>query len=52
MTRPDTVRTLTNEFGVYAVELSYRVSAPRIYERTLVAKLGVANLGEGSSTEP
>ncbi len=52
MTRPDTVRTLTNEFGVYAVELSYRASAPRIYERTRIAKLGVANLGEGNSTEP
>ncbi len=52
VTRPGSVRTLTNEFGVYAIELSYRASAPRIYERTLVARLGVAYLQGGNSVEP
>jgi hypothetical protein len=51
VTRPDSVRTLTNEFGVYAIELSYRASAPKIYERTLVARLEVALRG-GSASEP
>ena len=40
--RPHGVSILTNEFGVYAIELSYRMRAPKIYERTLVARLQVA----------
>jgi hypothetical protein len=51
VTRPDSVRTLSNEFGVYAIELSYRASAPKIYERTRVARVEV-DLRGGNGSEP
>ncbi|HKV45839.1 MAG TPA: hypothetical protein VJT32_14375 [bacterium] len=46
LTTPEGVRTLTNEFGVYAIESSYRLHAPRLYERTLLARMSVAVSGE------
>lgn len=40
-TPPDDVQVLSNQFGPYSVELAYRARSPRLYERTLLARLRV-----------
>jgi len=40
-TPAQSVQTLANEFGVYAIDFSYTAHSPKIYERTLLARLEV-----------
>lgn len=41
VTQPRGIQTLANQFGVYAIDFSYTTRFPKIYEKTLLAKLEV-----------